>query len=247
MNNPELKKLLELMNDPEQLTLNIDQLRGLKNVDTSILGFIAMYDSFNGDCEKLKEQIASNKNSILKPIKDNKKTPSRFYLLKIAAIFVLIVSSSYLIYSYFITPQLELSPRFTDPGIPIFMSSETNTHFTAIMFHYQKKEYGKAEVLIQTELKLQPGNDTLIYYTAVLKYLESKGDMGWKDFERLRRNNRLFKAKAMYYQGLINVKKEKFQEAIKSFGEVVNLENEDVSSYAIGHLKQIKLYLKEQE
>lgn len=247
MNHPELKKLLELMNDPDQLTLKIEQLRGLKNVDASILGFIAMYDSFKGDCEKLKEQIASNKNSILKPIEENKKTLSPFYLLKIAAIFVLFVSSSVFIYSYFINPQLELSPRYTDPGIPNFMSSETNTSLTAIMFHYQKKEYKKAEVLIQTELKHQPCNDTLIYYSAVLKYLESKGDLGWKDFERLIRNNGLFKAKALYYQGLIHVKEEKFKEAIKSFGEVVNLENENVSSYAAEHLKQIKLYLKEQE
>lgn len=127
------------MNDPEQLRLNIEQLRGSKNLDTSILGFIAMYDSFNGDCEKLKEQIASNKNSILKPIAENKKTLSRFYLRKIAAIFVLIVSSSYLIYSYFITPQLELSPRYTDPGIPIFMGTNSNLSLDQIMYSYRKK------------------------------------------------------------------------------------------------------------
>lgn len=244
MNNPELKKLLELMNDPEQLRLNIDQLRGLKNVDALILGFIAMYDSFNGDCEKLKEQIASNKNSILKPIAENKKTPSRFYLLKIAAIFVLIVSSSYFIYSYFITPQLELSPRYSDPGIPNFMSSKTNTNLTAIMFHYQKKEYEKAEVLIQAALKQKPSNDTLNYYASVLLCLDGSGDSGMKGFEKLSNGGSGFKAKSKYYQGVILVEQEKYSLAIKCFKEVLQLDDEAVSLYAKAHIKQLELYQK---
>lgn len=247
MKHPALKKLLELMNDPEQLRLNIEQLRGSKNLDTSILGFIAMYDSFNGDCEKLKEQIASNKNSILKPIAENKKTLSRFYLRKIAAIFVLIVSSSYLIYSYFITPQLELSPRYTDPGIPIFMGTNSNLSLDQIMYSYRKKDYTSALHLIEKESISHSNNDTLIYYTALVHHYLKNDEKALFYFKQLENKTSKFTNKAHYFRGLSAINLCNYNQAIQEFKVVCNSsddDNDDLKSLSCAHILAVKQYLQ---
>lgn len=244
MNSPKLKKLIELLDFPDQLKLIIEKSRGYKDLDESILGFIAMYDSFDGDCTKLKAQISSNKKVILRPIEQTKQVGPSSMFLKYAAMFALVVGSSFFTYFYFSNGRVELAKCFNDPGIPNFMSAEENNEMTTIMFYYQKKEYEKADLHIQSALKHQPANDTLRYYASVVKFLEESGDSGWKGFERLGKGNSKYKAKSIYYQGLIYVHQGNYELAISRFKEAFLLEDEAVSSYAKAHIKQLELYLK---
>jgi hypothetical protein len=244
MNSPELKKLIELLDYPDQLKLIIDKSRIIDNLDSAVLGFIAMYDSLDSDCLKMKEQLLSNKRVILTPIAARPQKSLVSLFVRYAAIVMVLVTSSLFVYSYFSKNRLELTTQFNDPGIPNFMSLEQNHGMSSIMYYYQKKEYEKADALIQMELKLKPANDTLNYYASVVTFLDERGDLGFKGFERLVKGNGKYKEKALYYQGLIYVHQGKDELAISRFKEVVLLEDEDVSLYAKAHIKQLELYQK---
>jgi tetratricopeptide (TPR) repeat protein len=244
MNSPELKKLIDLLDFPDELKLIIEKNRSYKDLDESIRGFIAMYDSFDGDCNKLRAQISSNKKVILRPLDQTKQVRSSSMFLKYAAMFALVIGSSFFTYFYFSNDRVGLAKCFNDPGIPNFMSAEENNEMIAIMFYYQKKEYEKADVLIQSELKHKPANDTLNYYASVVMFLDERGDSGFKGFERLGKGNGTYKAKSIYYQGLIYVNQGDNELAISCFKEVLRLEDEAVSLYAKAHIKQLELNQK---
>jgi tetratricopeptide (TPR) repeat protein len=244
MNSPELNKLIELLDSPDQLKLIIEKNRAHKDLDQSIRGFIAMYDALDGDCDKMKNQMAANKNEILKSLIKPKKSIFTLKFIRYAAMFVLIIASSLFVYAYLFNNRIELSARYTDPGIPNFMNSEENHDMSTIMFYYQKKNYQKADILIQAALKQKPSNDTLNYYASVLMYMNERGDSGWKGFERLGKGNGTYKAKSKYYQGLIYVNQGKNELAISRFKEVLLLDDEAVSLYAKAHIKQLELYQK---
>jgi tetratricopeptide (TPR) repeat protein len=244
MNSPELKKLIELLDFPDQLKLIIEKNRAYKDLDESIRGFIAMYDSFDGDCAKMKNQMAANKNDILKSLIKPKKSIFTQKFIRYAAIFVVIIASSFFVYAYLSNNRIELSARYNDPGIPNFMSTEENNEMSTIMFYYQKKNYQKADALIQAALKQKPSNDTLNYYASVLLYMDESGDSGMKGFEKLSKGSGAFKAKSMYYQGMIFVEQKNYTMAIKRFKEVLLLDDEAVSLYAKAHIKQLELYQK---
>lgn len=244
MNSPELKKLIELLDAPDQLKIIIEKSRAYEDLDASILGFIAMYDSLGGDCDKLKNQMAANKSVILTKHVKPKKIIFTQKFMRYAAIFVVIGASSLFIYAYLVNNRIELSERYTDPGIPNFMSTEEHHEMSTIMFYYQKKDYQKANALIQAALKQKPSNDTLNYYASVLLYIDESGDSGMKGFEELSRGNSAFKAKSIYYQGLIFVNQGSYTLAIKRFKEVLQLDDEAVSLYAKAHIKQLELYQK---
>jgi tetratricopeptide (TPR) repeat protein len=244
MNSPELKKLIELLDAPDQLKIIIEKSRAYEDLDASILGFIAMYDSLGGDCDKLKNQMAANKSAILTKHVKPKKIMFTQKFMRYAAIFVVIGASSLFIYAYLVNNRIELSERYTDPGIPNFMSTEEHHEMSTIMFYYQKKDYQKANALIQAALKQKPSNDTLNYYASVLLYIDESGDSGMKGFEKLSNGNSGFKAKSKYYQGLILVEQGNYVLAIKRFKEVLQLDDEAVSLYAKAHIKQLELYQK---
>ena len=94
MNSPELKKLIELLDFPDQLKLIIEKSRGYKDLDESIRGFIAMYDALDGDCDKMKNQMEANKNDILKSLIKPKKSIFTQKFIRYAAIFVVIITSN---------------------------------------------------------------------------------------------------------------------------------------------------------
>jgi tetratricopeptide (TPR) repeat protein len=244
MNSPELKKLIELLDSPDQLKLIIEKNRAYKDLDQSIRGFIAMYDALDGDCDKMKNQMAANKSAILTKRINPKKSIFKQKLLRYAAMFVVIIASSFFVYAYLFTNRIELSARYTDPGIPNFMSSEENHEMSTIMFYYQKKNYQKADALIQAALKQKPSNDTLNYYASVLMFMNERGDSGMKGFEKLSKGSGGFKAKSKYYRGLILVEQKNYTMAIKRFKEVLLLDDEAVSLYAKAHIKQLELYQK---
>jgi tetratricopeptide (TPR) repeat protein len=244
MNSPKLKTLIELLDSPDQLKLIIEKNRAYKDLDQSIRGFIAMYDALDGDCDKMKNQMAANKSAILTKRINPKKSIFKQKLLRYAAMFVVIIASSFFVYAYLFTNRIELSARYTDPGIPNFMSSEENHEMSTIMFYYQKKNYQKADALIQAALKQKPSNDTLNYYASVLMFMNERGDSGMKGFEKLSKGSGGFKAKSKYYQGLILVEQKNYTMAIKSFTEVLLLDDEAVSLYAKAHIKQLELCQK---
>jgi tetratricopeptide (TPR) repeat protein len=241
---PTVQNFLQLVSSPTELKHFIEAHRERLDLDKSVLGFIALYDSLDGDCGALQRVLNENKSHVLKPLLATKQRAFIPNFLRYAAIFCIIIASSVFVYSYFSGNRMELSSRFNDPGIPNFMSAEENNEMTTIMFYYQKKEYEKADLHIQSALKHQPTNDTLRYYASVVKFLEESGDSGLKGFERLGKGNSKYKAKSIYYQGLIYVHQGNYELAISRFKEAFLLEDEAVSSYAKAHIKQLELYLK---
>ncbi len=244
MKGLDLKTLIELLDFPSELSVVLEKMRIQKELDASILGFIAMYDAVDGDCEKMKNQMAANKHAITTKRVKQKKFMFTQNFIRYAAIFVVTVASSLFVYTYLVDNRIELSARFIDPGIPNFMSAEANHEMSTIMFYYQKKDYQKADRLIQAALKQKPSNDTLNYYASVLLYLDESGDLGMKGFEKLSKRCSAFKAKSIYYQGLIFVNQGSYTLAIKRFKEVLLLDDEAVSFYAQAHIKQLELYQK---
>lgn len=244
MKNLELKKLIELLEFPDQLKTVIEKRRDVKGLDESVYGFIAMYDALDGDCVKMKAQIASNKNEILKTCVKPKKKKIIVSISRFAAILVLLITSSYFVFTYVLNNRIDLSPKYTDPGIPNFMSADLNHEISKIMFYYRKKDYRKADELIQVALKQKPSDDTLKYYASVILFLDGSGDLGMKGFANLSEGRGSFKAKSMYYQGLIFVEKGNFQMAIDRFNVVLLLNDEAVSFYAKTHIEQLELYQK---
>jgi tetratricopeptide (TPR) repeat protein len=244
MKGLDLKTLIELLDSPSELSIVLEKMRIQQELDASILGFIAMYDSFQGDCGEMKNQMAANKSAILTKRINPKKSIFKQKFLRYAAIFVVMGASSFFVYTYLFNTRIELSMRYIDPGIPNFMSAEEHHEMSTIMFYYQKKDYQQADRLIQAALKQKPSNDTLNYYASVLLYLDESGDLGMKGFEKLSKRSSVFKAKSIYYQGLIFVNQGSYTLAIKRFKEVVLLNDEAVSFYAQAHIKQLKLYQK---
>lgn len=244
MNSPVLKKLIELLDSPDQLKLVIDQSRSLKNLDSSILGFIAMYDSLNGDCEKMKQQLKENKSHIVSKGSLNKSINSRRLFLRYAAIFVVTIGGAMLVFYSMKEKQLELSTRYNEPGIPTYMSTTSSTNWSSIMFNFRKGNYSAAEKQLKQGLKLNSSNDTLIYYLSVTSYLQGKQDLGNTGFVQLSKAKGPYKAKSTYYLGLILVDQKKYSQALKVFKEVVNYSEDPVSVYAEKHVKEIASYLK---
>lgn len=245
MNSPELKKLIELLDYPDQLKLVIDKSRAFEDLDSAVLGFIAMYDSLCGDCLKMKQQLSQNKAFILS--KDHLKKPTSFIksFLRYAALFVVVVIGG-LITVFYSTKEdkLELSTRYIDPGIPTYMSTSSATNWSSIMFSFRKGDYSTVEIQLKESLKFNAENDTLVYYLSVTNFLQDKQGLGKSGFEELSRENGPYAVKSNYYLGLILVNQKKYSQALQIFKKVIKNTEDPVSYFAEKHIKEIEQYLK---
>lgn len=243
----ELKLLKDKLDQPEKLKLLVDEFRQIQNLSEEILGFIALYDSLNGDHLKMKALLEENEKQILMNLQKKPLFFCRKSVLKYAAIFLMLAASSVFLYTRLSKPSFELSVVFKDPGIPSYMSSDAQNTFELIMYNYKLKDFEKASELLQVALEVDPKNDTLIYYSGVANYQSEHFDKAKLDFYKLTIQKGPYQHRSNYYLGVCFAKEGKYTEAIKAFESVVNSQDESVYMYASDNLKELKNYLAKQQ
>jgi tetratricopeptide (TPR) repeat protein len=243
----ELNLLRDKLDQPEKLKLLVEEFRQKQNLSEEVLGFIALYDSLNGDNLKMKALLEENKKQILMSLQKKPLFFCRKTVLKYAAVFLILAASSVFLYARLSKPHFELSVVFKDPGIPSYMSSDAQNTFELIMYNYKLKDFDKASELLQVAIQSDPKNDTLIYYYGVATYQSEHLDKAKLNFYKLTLQKGPYQHRSYYYLGVCFVKEGKYKEAIKAFESVVNSQDEAVYMYASDNLKELKNYLTKQQ
>ena len=94
MSSPTLQIFLQLVSSPTELKHFIELHRERLDLDESVLGFIALYDSLNGDCSALQRVLNENKSHVLKPLLASKEPAFIPNFLRYAAVFIMILLGS---------------------------------------------------------------------------------------------------------------------------------------------------------
>jgi tetratricopeptide (TPR) repeat protein len=242
---PTVQNFTQLVSSPIELKHFIETHRERLDLDESVLGFIALYDSLDGDCSALERLLNENKSHILKPLSTANK---RFFipnLLRYAALFsVLLLSSVFTYLQYFQQRPFTISTSYKDPGIPTFMENSAANSLESIMFYYRKDAYPKAHELVEIALQKNPENDTLVYYSAVLNQLTAHNQLAKVGFMKLRDKGSVFSDKAMYFLAICYVSEEKYAQAIALFEKVIQSNDESLIAYSKEHTKALRAYLK---
>lgn len=247
MKKLELNDFLNVLDQPDQLRKLIENSSNETDLDESILGFIAMYRALNEDAAALKTQLEMNKASIVNiiKIKNSKKKQRNF--LKFAALFIGLIIGGVLLQQYTKKNSLELNTIYTDPGIPIFMGTNSDLSLDQIMYSYRKKDYTSALHLIEKESVLNSNNDTLIYYTALVHHYLKNDKKALFYFKQLENKTSKFTNKAHYFSALSAVNLCNYNQAIQEFKVVCNsteTDNDDLKSLSCAHILAIKQYLQ---
>lgn len=235
-----LNDFIALLDDPEKLRALVENHRGEDCTDVAVQGFLAFYESMDGDCEKIKRQILINKNLILHPLTNDVKRFSPMKLLRYAAILVVLIGSGVLYNLYSNSAPKVLKNTFEDPGLPSFMGTTSKNSLAEIMFYYRKKEYKKAGQLADACLSENHKNDTLIYYSGLLDTWNGKEDLALQKMQRLIQKQSMYAIPAYYTKGLIFVRKKNYPKATIIFEKVAKANLEPFSSYAIEHVEELR-------
>jgi tetratricopeptide (TPR) repeat protein len=235
-----LNDFIALLDDPEKLRALVENHRGEDCSDVAVQGFLAFYDSMDGDCEKIKHQILVNQNVILRPLTKETKRFSPMKVLRYAAVIaVLIGSGVFYNWNSNSSPKV-LKNTYKDPGLPNFMGTTTKHSLAEIMFYYRKKEYKKAGQLADVCLSENQENDTLIYYSGLLDTWNGKEDLALQKMQRLIEKQSIYSIPACYAKGLIFVQDQNYPKALMTFEKVAKTNLEPFSSYAIEHVEELR-------
>jgi len=237
MDSRSLNSLLALLDQPILLRLHVASLRKRKDLDESVLGFIELYDECDGDCVRIKKQLAATKNSILSPLQAKKKL--KFNLLKYAAIFILAGLTGIGALALFRTNGVELSHKFEDSGLPNYMSTSAGLDLSDALFYYKNQDFAKAEAAIHLAEKSHPNNDTIQYYSALFTFENGERDIAVQRFETISKNQRAFADRALYFTGVYAAEMNQRSRAIRIFKILSKSEDELVRAAAKSHLKQL--------
>jgi tetratricopeptide (TPR) repeat protein len=247
MKKLELNDFLNVLNQPEQLKILIENSTHEQDLDESILGFIAMYRALNGDVAALKLQLETNKATIINSIKIKARKKKQRNFLKFAAVFIGLIIGGVLLQQYTKKNTLELNTIYSDPGIPIFMGTNSDLSLDQIMYSFRKKDYTSALQLIEKESVLHSNNDTLIYYNALVHHYLKNDNKALFYFKQLENKTSKFTNKAHYFSALSAVNLCKYNQAIHEFKVVCNSkdeDNDDLKSLSCAHILAVKKYLQ---
>jgi tetratricopeptide (TPR) repeat protein len=243
MDNRSLNSLLELLDEPILLRLHVANLRSRKDLDDAVLGFIELYDEFQGDCSKIKKQLNVNKSVILKPLQVKRLSNAKVNLLKYAAIFAFIGMSTFLTYHFVKQDEIILSSTFSDPGLPNYMGKSASVDLSEAMFHYRKGDFEKAYSAIESVKKAHPNNDTVQYYSALIAFENGERDHAVKQFESITKSRSAFADRAFYFIGVNASELNQLSKACKIFKTLAKCEDEFVRDAAKSHYQQLQRYL----
>ena len=241
MEHSELNQLIELLDHPSALKQKIEILRLSPNLTDELEGFIALYDSYKGDCLKINKNINESKSIILAPLK---KKNNFITYLKYAAVFVLLFGTGLFL---FIGKEkvLPLSNQFEEPGLVNYMSTTTSSNWVDIMYDFKTKNYLKADQKIEKALIDNPKNDTLIYFLGVVNFKLNKLKEAKIQLQKLQKiNTTIYTDKSIYYLGLIEYNKAHFSKANTIFKSLSNSIDLDVKNASFEHVNEIQSQLK---
>ena len=241
MDDRSLNALLALLDQPILLRLHLASLRKRKDLDESVLGFIALYDECEGDYMRIKKHMSATKKSVLAPIQ-NKKIPT-WNPLKYAAIVVLVGLSGVGVALLLRSNRVELSHTFRDPGLPNYMGASARVDLSEAMFHYKKGDFEKADVSIQKVKKLHSNNDTVLYYSALIAFENGERENAVHQFESISKRRSAFTDRAVYFIGVNAAEMDQLSKAIRIFKTLATSEDEFVRASAKWHHQELQRYL----
>jgi hypothetical protein len=176
----ELDKLIDLLDNPEQLRLRINYLKNSTYPLTDeVEGFLSYYEIYKGDTTIIKEKLEQLElKTVGKFIAPTKKWDT----LKWVASIALIIGSGIALYvslsennSMKITPYVEI-------GIPNYMGPSTTSSidWKNIMLHYKTNNFQKITALVNKK-----NNDTLAYFQGIAWFKQKKFQKGIQSFEKI--------------------------------------------------------------
>ena len=237
MENAELNQLIDLLDNPSALNQKIVELKSSSNLNESTEGFITLFDLYNGDVQKIKDYLNDSKIQIIRP--QNKKPLFSSYL-KYAAILLILIGVVTLFFLCNDKQPITLKNEFKEPGLSNYMSAESTTHLEDIMFDYKTKHLKIADTKLKQQLTLFPQNDTLLYFSGVVKYDLKKFDLAKTNLLKITHSNSTFKDRASYYLARIAFEKGNRIEAEKLFNSLLNSKDIDVKNASFEHIIELK-------
>jgi hypothetical protein len=240
-----LKDLIEQLNEnTSQLEENIQGLRNEEQLTAEVRGFIQLYDLCDGNFLKMRAQIASNKTHILSSLKKESKQANTFSrFIRYAAVLIVLISCSVLSFLYLKTEKLELTTIYKDPGIPTYMGSSSENKLETVMFYFRRNEFNNANTLIQPLYEQNPTDDTIVYYTALIKYLKQEEKTATKLFLNLSSKDNAFTAKSSYFLAMCYLNDAKHQKSLIELEKVIKLNDASVRAFAVKNKQEIEVYL----
>ncbi len=237
MENAELNQLIDLLDNPSALNQKIVELKSSSNLNESTEGFITLFDLYNGDVQKIKAYLNDSKIQI---INHQKKKPFVTSYLKYAAILLIIIGVGSLLFQSNDKQPITLKNEFKEPGLSNYMSAESTTHWEDIMFDYKTKNFKIADTKLEKALILFPQNDTLLYFSGVVKYDLKKFDQAKLKLLKIAHTNSAFKDRSTYYLGRIAYENGDEIKAKKLFNSLLNSNDIDVKNASFEHTIELK-------
>ena len=217
-------KLKELLDQPERLKSEVEVLRKATNLSEELNGFIALYDHFAGDVEKIKTYL--NTSEVYIQRSQIQKKTIRSQAFKIAAISIVICLSlvGYLLFRPLPDtgqPTQKLAVDYLiEPGIPVYMSEHPILPWQKVMFPYKKGAYKSALKELEKIEKLAPQNDTVFYFKGVLNAKLKNTLVASEHFKRTIKVNSIFSFRAQFYLAKIDWESGNKQKAYKKMNEL---------------------------
>ena len=192
----ELDQLIILLDQPKALQLRIDTLRNSTSpLSDEVEGFIAYYDAYEGDTERIKEKLALQEKKSLQPI----TTSSTHWLLNKWAAAITLILAGGITYMLLNKPAIkqDLQP-YEEIGLPNYMgpSTATSIDWKNIMAYYKTNNFQKI-----TTIANKKNNDTLAYFQGVSWFKQKKFQNGIQSFEKIPKQS-IYSNKGNYFKAL---------------------------------------------
>lgn len=159
----EIRPLMEGKLKAEAEALLLERIRNSDTIDPASQALKGLLERSNYDTSALKKSNLRLRNKIFRTY----NSPSRaFPLKKIAAIFILIVGVTSVI--YFMNRSSDFTEAYIhDPGFPVYMSGESRPYNWMEAYRAGNFEHALEEILKHPDFGI---NDTLRYYASVIYY-----------------------------------------------------------------------------
>jgi predicted Zn-dependent protease len=123
------------------------------------------------------------------------------------------------------------------------MGNSSENKLETVMFYFRKNEFNNAQTLIQPLYKQNPKNDTIIYYTALINFLNQEEKAAAKLFEGLTSKENAFTAKSTYFLAMCYLNQGKHPKALVELEKVIQLNDESLHAFALKNKQEIEVYL----
>ena len=237
----EIKDLKKLLDNPTQLHVEIEKLRSDATVSEEMKGFIVLFDSFEGDCEVIKNYLITTEKQILAPLQA--KLTSFSFLKYAAGIALLIGLGGYFYYS---TSANNLTSKtfnkkelFVEPGIPIYMGETPKIAWEKLMFAIKKESTSKAIIEWQKIQKIAPENDTVLYFGGFVYFNANQIQKAEKYFKKNRQIKSTYNDRSLYFLAMIDWKRNKREEAKKKFRQLTSSTDLELKKAAKNRIDEI--------